>query len=261
MHYHPLVRRVAEGLRRRCGVRQGADVLVAVSGGADSVALLRAMALLAPRRGWRLRLEVAHVQHHLRGEDAEADAAFVRDLAAGLGLPYHRRDLSWHGQRGNVEDNARRMRYAALLEIAVACSEDSASAGEGGGARFVATAHHADDQLETLLLRLVRGTGLRGLRGIAWRRELGSEGVMLIRPMLAATREQAVDFLRAMAQPWREDASNQDTQRARARLRREVLPVLRDMRPGVATRAVRLADRVRAAVEALEPQMNADGHG
>ncbi len=235
-HLHPFVRRVAHGLRHRCGVGDGAGVVVAVSGGADSVALLRAMHLLAPRRTWHLRLIVGHVQHHLR-DDAEDDARFVEQLAATLGLPFARSDIHPQHHGANVEATARRQRYAALAQIAV---EHDAG--------VLATAHHADDQLETVLMRLVRGTGVAGLRGIAWKRPVSHDepsATAVIRPMLAATRADALTFLGQLQQLWREDHTNADASRLRARLRRDVLPHLRDLHPRVAHHAVALADAVR----------------
>jgi len=205
------------------------------------VALLRALHLLAPRRRWRLRITVAHVQHHLRGEAAENDAAFVARLAMALGLSSVRADIYPGDAAGNVEANARDQRYAALADLAADV-----------GASVVATAHHADDQLETLLMAVIRGTGPLGLRGIAWSRPLGDDaasgaqgGVKLVRPMLGATRDQAHDLLRALKQDWRNDDSNKDTTRTRARLRRDVLPVLRELNAGAALNALRLSERMR----------------
>ncbi len=246
--YHPLARSVARSLRRRCGVLENERVLVAVSGGADSVAMLRVLAILAPRRKWRLRLAVGHVQHHLRPE-AEADAEFVESLAESVGLPYERRDLDLRPGGGdtpvdadrenNLEARARVARYAALGDMAQAAE-----------CPFIATAHHADDQLETLLMRVLRGTDVAGLRGIAWRRPL-DDGATLIRPMLASDHAEAIDFLGHLGQVWCEDATNLDTQRTRARLRRDVLPVLRDLRPSVARKSVELGDRMRRAFDRL----------
>lgn len=232
LSYAPLVREVARALRRRCGVGEGDAVMVACSGGADSVALLRALARLASRRTWRLHLSVAHIQHHLR-QDAEGDARFVADLAESLGLAFYRGDLQLHDEPGNVEANARRQRYAALQSLA-----------QDANARFVATAHHGDDQLETVLMALLRGTTARGLRGIAWQRPLSSN-VQLIRPMLGCTHDQATALLAQLDQPWREDATNTDRSRTRARLRHEVLPVLRDLRPSVARKVLEMSDSLR----------------
>lgn len=269
---HSFVKALARALRHRCGVAGRSRLLAAVSGGADSVALLRALAGIAPRRGWNLTLAVGHVQHHLRPEEqAEGDAAFVADLAKQLGLPYLRADLDLSSEReGNVEARARRERYRALAEMAVACDAD-----------YIVTAHHGDDQLETMLMRLLRGSSVTGLTGIAWRkrvspsdqslsrkrlgaeefsgelpgelpgalpRELPGAGELpggVIRPMLRLDHAAACEFLRAIGQPWREDHTNADISRLRARLRREVTPRLRAIRLDAPQKAASLADHLR----------------
>jgi tRNA(Ile)-lysidine synthase len=233
----PLVKAVAASLRRDCGIGAGARVVVAVSGGADSVALLRALAAIAPQREWKLDLHIAHVQHHLRDE-AEAEAEFVAALAAGLGLKFYRRDIRPAKVAGNLEAAARKLRYAALAEVAAACRADG-----------VATAHHADDQLETLLMRLVRGAGVAGLAGIAPRRRMN--GVTIIRPMLWVDHAAAIGFLNTVGQAWCEDHTNSDGLRWRSRLRRDVLPVLRSLRPGAAAKASESALRVRTAARLI----------
>lgn len=234
-NYHPLVRSVAKALRTRCAVQSNTAIVVGCSGGADSVALLRVLALLADRRKWGLKLIVGHVQHHLRDDAAEADASFVESLAKQLDLPYARRDIEPGKQPGNLEANARTMRYQALADIA----------GEHD-ATLVATAHHADDQLETLLMRMLRGASVQGLRGIAWRRPVRtaqtSRPIHLIRPMLAAPRAAVLDLLAQLDQPWQEDATNADTTRTRARLRHEVLPLLKSIQPDAANKAALLTD-------------------
>ncbi|MGB0768825.1 MAG: tRNA lysidine(34) synthetase TilS [Phycisphaeraceae bacterium] len=243
-HYDPLVRSIARALRRSCEVEPGATVVVACSGGADSVALTRALALLAERRRWRLRPVVAHVQHHLRDE-AEDDAAFVERLAQRLGLTYARRDIRPGDRSGNVEANARELRYAALMQIA-----------REHDAGYIATAHHADDQLETLLMRLIRGTSVAGLRGIAPQKKV-SDTIAVIRPMLGVRREAVRGFLDGLGQSWREDVTNADTDRTRAMLRREVIPHLKRLQSDAADRATDLAehcadvyDLLRAAADA-----------
>ncbi|MFI4859869.1 MAG: tRNA lysidine(34) synthetase TilS [Phycisphaerales bacterium JB063] len=238
-NYHPLVRRVARGLRRRCAVPAKASMVIAVSGGADSVALLRALALLAPRRKFDLKLTVAHVNHHLRGESSDADAVFVQTLANQLGLPCHITGVHLDGGAdgpGNLEAAAREARYDALATTAQQC-----------GASYIATAHHADDQLETLLMRFMRGSSLQGFRGIASSRPLtgdqSSLEIAVVRPMLDADRELARTFLGILGQRWREDSSNTDHARVRNRLRHEVIPLIKDIRKDVTTRAVNLADQ------------------
>jgi len=213
-------------------VAGGDAVLLAVSGGADSTALLRAAALLAPKRGWKLRLGVAHIHHGVRKE-AEAEAQAVGALAESLGLPFFRADLDPAAFKGrNLEEAMREARYGALADIA-----------RTHGFSFVATAHHADDQLETLLLRLCRGCRPEALAGIRRRREL-APGIHLIRPLLDAQHADALDFLRALGQPWHEDASNADEARARALLRARVVPALKALHPAAAHKAVELAEAV-----------------
>ncbi|MEM6334879.1 MAG: tRNA lysidine(34) synthetase TilS, partial [Planctomycetota bacterium] len=168
--YHPVTRAVAVALRRRLGWRKlgvgepARRAVVAVSGGADSVALLRVMHALSTRRGWATQLTVGHVQHHLRGDAGEADARWVEGLSAELCVRFEREDVRVGA--GNVEAAARAARYAALGAIA-----------RRVGAGEVMTAHTLTDQWETLLMRVSRGTGLGGLSGIAWRRGLVEGGV------------------------------------------------------------------------------------
>jgi tRNA(Ile)-lysidine synthase len=236
--YLPLVRRLAYGLRHRAGVKEGDHLLIACSGGADSVALLRGLHLLQPRRRWNLTLTVGHVNHRVRpAAESDADQIFVESLAERLGLTCRVTPLEGGVPPGdNVEAALRDRRYEALGTMAERC-----------GATLIATGHHADDQLETVLMALLRGTTARGLRGIAPRRTL-SAGVALIRPMLDATHAEAVSFLQQLNQPWREDVTNEDRTRTRARLRHEVLPVLRELRPSVARKAVELGDVMRGEV-------------
>jgi tRNA(Ile)-lysidine synthetase-like protein len=244
--------------------------LLAVSGGADSVALLRARHDLAPRRGWGLSLCVGHVQHHLRPE-AEDEAMFVADLADGLGLAMLRVDLDPQRLRSaaNLESAARRLRYRALHQMA-----------DQWGAHWVAVAHHADDQLETLLMRLLRGASVQGLSSMAWRRRMQREpmdrvesghqlssaptplpGLTLIRPMLAVNREEIRAYLQALDQPWREDPTNADPDRWRAHLRQTVLPGLFAMRPQAGRRAVALADHLRDVAGVLNEAIDRAAEG
>ena len=240
---HRFVRTLARSLRQRCRVGRGETVLLAVSGGIDSVALLRAVHALAGKRGWDLTVHVGHVQHHLRPEaDAEADARFVEALAGEVGVPFHRRDITVDADAGNVEACARRLRYEALAEMAARCQ-----------AAVAAVGHHADDQLETVLMRLLRGASVRGLAGMAWRRRLSRSGdCRLIRPMLAVTRDEAEGFLRDIGQAWREDRTNRDTARWRAKLRAQVLPVLRELRPDGAHKAVAMGEHLREVQQLID---------
>ena len=187
-------------------------VLVAVSGGADSVALLLALRRLVPA-GLERRLIVAHVEHDLR-DNAADDRRFVSDLAAGSGLTCAWTRVAVRHDAGDegLEGRARRLRYDFLMEAAL-----------DHGARHVVTGHTADDQAETILQRMLRGTGLTGIGGMAAAREL-VPGVSLLRPLLQLRREVVRRFLESIDQPWREDPSNADRHHARNFIRHEILP-------------------------------------
>ncbi|MDR3622476.1 MAG: tRNA lysidine(34) synthetase TilS [Paludisphaera borealis] len=203
----PVRRRIAGWLESSAG----ADWVVAVSGGGDSVCLLRVLHRLAPELN--LRLSVAHLDHGVRGEQARDDARFVEALAGSLGLPF---DLgNWRPTRaGHFEVDARTARYAWLREIA-----------EARGASVVAVGHSRDDQAETIMHRILRGSGPRGLAGIPPRRALGP-AVALVRPLLDVTRREIRDELARLNQTCREDPSNDDVSHTRARIRHELLPRL-----------------------------------
>jgi tRNA(Ile)-lysidine synthetase-like protein len=258
LNSHPYVKALAAALKQRCGVRPGDRLLAAVSGGADSVALLRGLAFLAPRRRWQLAITVGHVQHRLRAE-AEQDARFVAGLAEQLGLPFLRADLDLSTASKNLESAARKARYQALAIMA----------GQSGSPCIV-TGHHGDDQLETLLMRILRGTSVQGLACMAWRRRLSPKptpntalrtsalqnDLMLIRPMLAVNRATVHRFLQALGQPWCEDRTNADLSRLRARLREQVLPVLRSIKADAPQRAVMLTDHLRGVAKALDQEID-----
>ncbi len=203
-------------------------VLVAVSGGADSVALLRAMVAL--KSGGRGRLCVAHLNHQLRGPESDQDEAFVRDLCEQLGVPCETdRARIANDQGDGLEAAARTSRYGFFRRTA-----------ERLGARYLVTAHSADDQAETILHRVVRGTGIAGLSGMARARPLGP-AVTLIRPLLGLRRQQLVDYLDDLDQPYRRDSSNDDLRFTRNRIRHRLLPQLaEELNPGVADALVRL---------------------
>jgi tRNA(Ile)-lysidine synthase len=219
-----------------------AGLVVAVSGGPDSVALARA-ALAA--RDAPAPLVLAHLNHRLRGAESDGDEDFVAGLHAALSaaapnvrLARERIDVaaSASATGENLEAEARRLRYRWLAEVA-----------RSHGLRWVATGHTADDQAETVLHRLLRGTGLQGLRGIAARRELGP-GVEVVRPLLRATRADVLAYLGALSQPYRHDSSNDHLDRTRNRIRHELLPHLAQRyNPGVAALLGRLAEQADEA--------------
>ncbi len=225
-------------MRRHCGVLPGARVLVACSGGSDSVALARLAS--ATRKDLSLAsVGLAHLDHGLRA-DSPADAELVARLGAALDLPTHveRREIQCHGGTG-PEKAARRARYAFLGEVAREHSYD-----------VVATAHTMDDQAETVILRILRGTGLTGLRGIPFRRPV-SAGIDVVRPLLLLRRRWLRSQLESSGTPWHDDPTNVDGN-VRARVRNEALPLLaeisgRDPVPLLS----RLAHNARAEPESL----------
>ena len=218
---------------------EGGLVLCAVSGGLDSMCLLTLLARQAPVLGFRLA--AAHFHHGLRGADADADEAFVRDWCESHGIPCHtgRGDVAaWAGEHGqSVEEAGRRLRYAFLEKTA-----------DEIGADRIATAHHADDDLETLLLNLTRGTGLAGLCGIAPRQG------RLVRPLLRVSREMLEQWAAKEGVPFRQDATNDDPHFTRNRLRHEVIPVLRSLNPRLTEHTVQTIDALRADEMCLRAQ-------
>ncbi|MEI6807937.1 MAG: tRNA lysidine(34) synthetase TilS [bacterium] len=206
------IQRTIEEQRLLKGVK---SLLLAVSGGSDSVALLHAMAGLSPTAG--VKLSVAHFNHHIRGRAADEDAEFVRGLAVRLKLPFRmgEGDVPAIARRRGIslEMAARDARYAFLRNAA-----------QEIGAQAVATAHTADDQAETIILRLMRGAGGTGLGGIRYRADIN--GLRVIRPMLDVGKVDAVGFLKGMGATWREDKSNSDLEFQRNMVRHEILPLL-----------------------------------
>ena len=245
---HPLVSEIGRRLHGECSVPQGARINVAVSGGADSCALLLACTALARRSGKpgaAIQVIAAHVHHHLRPE-ADAEAAFVEALCARLAVELHVEHVHPSRERGSKGANARRLRYEALQRVAEACD-----------AGFVATAHHAEDQLETMLMALGRGAGLRGLRGMQWKRTLRDD-IKLIRPMLLARKRDCEELCALAGVEWCEDQSNIDPRSKRARVRRDVLPVLEELWPGAARRSVGTAELLAVAEELLAARIAAE---
>jgi tRNA(Ile)-lysidine synthase len=215
-------------------------LLVAVSGGPDSVALLHFLAQHRARAGEPAMVVAGHVNHRLRGEESDRDAAFVRELAAAWGLP--RLEETAALDPGASEEVCRRARYDALRTMAGRC-----------GADRIATAHTADDQAETVLLRLARGAGLRGLSGMPVRSLV--RGVRVVRPFLGVTREQIHEYLGRHGIAFRTDSTNLSSRAARNFVRREVVPRMRErVNPRVREAILRAADAIREANTYLEAE-------
>lgn len=239
-----LVRKVREAAAGLLGPE--ATCLAAVSGGPDSVALAAALAELAGE--FNLKLGVAHFDHGIRDSSAR-EAKWTAGLAEKLGLPFftERGDVpAFRAREGlSLEEAARVARYAFLERAAL-----------GWGATFVATGHTADDQAETVLFRIIRGTGLAGLAGIPRSRHISDQSphIMLIRPMLDCTREEVLAYLAEKKLDYLTDETNFDVDsQARARIRHRLLPELAaDHNPDIRAALVKLAGGARATQSALE---------
>ena len=215
-------------IREHAMVQPGDTVICAVSGGADSMALLWAMSLLKDKLG--IRLEAAHFNHHLRGEESNRDAAFVKDFCNAHQIPVHMGEGSVQAGEKGLEAAARNARYAFLQSLS----------------GKIATAHTADDNAETLLMHLIRGTGLKGLGGIAPIRE------NLIRPMLTVTRQEVLAFLAKENISYVTDSSNETDAFLRNRIRHHVMPLLKQENPSLSQNLSATALRLRQDEEALD---------
>jgi tRNA(Ile)-lysidine synthase len=237
-----LLARVRGAIEKQGLLGPGERVGVAVSGGADSVALL--VLLLELRKELGLVLSVAHFNHKLRGKHSEADEKFAGKLAKQYGLPFHsgHADVAAKAKRNkaNLEDTARRTRYEFFAALVTEGHVDK-----------IAVAHTADDQAETVLAHILRGTGIAGLGGIHPR--VGN----VVRPLLAVRRAELRAYLKSKKQTWREDASNRDTTRMRARIREKLMPVLeKQFQPVVAEHLATLAELAREDEAFLDALVN-----
>ncbi len=222
-------------LRKRQLLPAGEPLLIAVSGGQDSLCLLQLLRDLQSK--WNWRLAIAHCNHRWRS-DADANAAHVEALAAGYQLPYYSAIAT---EAVTTEATARAWRYQVLTTIA---SEQ--------GYSYVVTGHTASDRAETLMYNLIRGSGLDGLQALTWQRPLAPT-VQLVRPLLEITRAEITAFCQALQLPVWEDSTNQDLSYARNRIRHELLPYLsRYFNPQVEELLAQTAELLRSDVAFLE---------
>lgn len=216
-------------------------VVVGCSGGPDSVAMLRLLVELNHSDELELKIHVAHLNHVLRGPESDGDELFVTQLTSQLGLPVtvERKDIaaSLGESEGGIEETARLERFRFFQRVAYQTDSQK-----------VLLAHHADDNAETILFRIVRGTGLRGLAGIRVRRELfENTGIELIRPILCFTRAEILEYLELIHQPYRVDSSNVSPDHTRNRLRTQIFPLLRAINPRVSEAILRLGEQASLA--------------
>jgi len=232
-------------------LQPGMRLAVGLSGGADSVALTRALAGRAGELG--IVLHAAHLHHGLRGEEADRDCNFARQLAGGLGIPFHthRVDVTAEAEklRESIEETARRLRYAWFRDLMAEGRVDA-----------LATAHTLDDQAETVLGKFLRGAWTEGFSGIHPVVRF-AEG-RILRPLLGTTRAQVEEYLQGLGQGWCEDGSNRDLAYTRNRIRRELLPALERWNPRLKEHLAQMAELAReeegwwdAEMARLAPQL------
>ncbi|HTK96211.1 MAG TPA: tRNA lysidine(34) synthetase TilS, partial [Terriglobales bacterium] len=241
--------RILQYIRAQRLLRPGDRVGVAVSGGPDSVALLRVLLELRAEHGIVVAA-VLHFNHKLRAADSDADEAFVAALAREHGLEFLRAaaDTAAQAAGEGLEAAARALRLRFFADAMRAHRLDA-----------VATGHTLDDQAETVLMRLIRGAGTRGLAAIQpiVRVELPQQEARIVRPLLAIRRAEFLDYLRGLGQPFREDASNRDPKFLRNRIRHELLPLLeRDYNPRVAAGLAQTAEISRAEQQHWERELS-----
>jgi tRNA(Ile)-lysidine synthase len=243
--YHVLVQSlpqsVAAYIRKHSLLKAGDRVGVAVSAGADSVAVLRL--LLELRKEFGIVLSVVHLNHKLRGADSDADEQFVTDLARAFKLELHSEsaDVAGHATKKHLslEAAARELRYEFFHQLL-----------RDGRLNRIATAHTLDDQAETVLLRIIRGSGTRGLAGIYPQLAVDDSQFSVIRPLLGTRRKELEDYLEQLGQNWRDDRSNRDLRHTRNRIRHGILPRLeRNLNPAVREALAETAEIARAEEE------------
>jgi len=233
----PLIETIATAARRDRLFDGVARLLVGCSGGGDSVALLDILVGLAPR--FDLELAVAHLHHGWRDEEADADQRLVEELALRHGLPFFTQRVDLSGAAGSREEAARNARLLFFEKLVDRWNADA-----------VALGHTADDQLETVVFHLARGTGRRGLGGMRPRAEVGE--VLIVRPLLEQPRAALLDHARSRALAWNEDSSNNDISLARNRLRRRILSDLQQINARAVDNVARGAELMREEEEWLD---------
>jgi tRNA(Ile)-lysidine synthase len=229
-------------------ISDGEKLVVAVSGGADSVCLLHILVRL--QKELKVKLHIAHLNHQLRGAESEADASYVADLARQLAIPatMEKRDVKGYQarERLSLEEAAREVRYSFLAQVAGAI-----------GAERVAAGHTRDDQIETILMHLIRGSGTRGLRGLQpatlW--QSGVDSLTIIRPLLEISHQETENYCHQHRLTPRLDASNLSLSPLRNRIRQQLLPLLESYNPGVAEALLRTGRIAGDDIDFLDEQV------
>ena len=240
MAWPPLLHRVVQTVRSRSLFHHGQHIVVAISGGPDSIALLSILHHLRP--SWKLTLSAVHCNYGLRGAESDGDQKFVEAFCQGLGVPLDVRRIEFHtGRRKtSLQAEARDLRYRVMQEVAEKC-----------GADRIAVGHTADDQAETVLLWMLRGAGLTGLSGMPAFRDN-----KIIRPLYDTKRQEVLAYLRTAELSFREDSSNFKPHYLRNRIRREVIPILNRLVPSSVDALCKLADICREDDRCMDQQVD-----
>lgn len=232
-------KKVLDAIRQYDMISKGDRVLVATSGGADSVSLLKVLYELRKKLG--IEVVAANIDHSLRGKESAADSRFVKGLAKSMGLEvaYKKINVRKEGKRkSSVEEKAREKRYEFLLKAA-----------ENRKCNVIATGHTMDDQAETVLMRVIYGSSTEGIRGIPPLREHGS--LRIVRPLIRTERKDIIKFLKENRIKHVEDSSNENMRMRRNKIRKILLPQLEEYNPRIKRALVNLADNVREDVSLL----------
>lgn len=237
------VEKVRIALNKYAMLGNSKRVCAALSGGADSVSLLRVMRDLSEKLG--IEVCACHLNHGLRGDESDSDERFCRDLCERLNVPIYAEKIcvsDYSQKHESVEETARRVRYDFFTKALDYYGSDC----------VLATAHNANDNAETVLLNLTRGTGLKGLCGIPPVRELSDTGMRVIRPLINCSRNEIEEYLREIGQDYVTDKTNLSEDYSRNKIRRKILPLLSEINPSVASVIGRTTENLRADSEYLE---------
>ncbi|MFN3598710.1 MAG: tRNA lysidine(34) synthetase TilS [Aquificaceae bacterium] len=234
MKYHPLLRKIVFLQRTKRLIPEGSRLLVAFSGGVDSIAL--ALSLMELKDFLRIeKLALAHINHGLRGEESHRDEAFCIEFAKRKGLEIFIKRLNMDPKGGNVEAKARELRYQALEEISLKEGFD-----------LIATAHHLRDLVETILLWLIRGAGREGLLGFEER-----EG-NIVRPLYLAKRQEIEEYVKLRGEGWVEDSTNYNLEIPRNLIRHKIIPEMKKLNPNLEESFLRLREILKEEEELLK---------
>jgi tRNA(Ile)-lysidine synthetase-like protein len=229
---HQLVSGVRDSIKNQ-------NVIVGVSGGADSLALLLLCVAASMQKSSTFSVIAGHIHHGLRDE-SDQEQVLVESICSRFGIPCNTKRITVQAKNGSIAAGARDARYASLCEIA-----------KKNNATTIAVAHHADDQLETMLMALCRGGGVRKLAGMSPTRTLESN-ILLLRPLLHVNKKVLLDICRSAHVNWCEDPTNSDSSTPRGRLRKDVVPVLRELWPSADRHASNASSMLHAAVETFQ---------